>query len=260
MKDEAKSRARGRIVRSFIMVLIIALIIIGVGAYFVYESKTTGVVDDSKVTYTKICILFGLFLIFADLFFTLPRLFKKDPHADETEMQKRLSKYVPEGETLEAGIYAKATESFINATYRKCDFRGMKLVRDESKEFFSMEKRKYAEYTVYVGITQSSLLVIECDTNKHYYEYHDKLDCPLDSVPELMEDIAECDLGTRFNKNEIAKFKVKNGKQGSKNIVVTMKNGSYFKITIPDNAGPTANMPKHIEYSKKIIDTLKAIG
>lgn len=260
MKDKGNNRAKSRIIRAFIIVLILALLVISVGAYFIYESKTTGVVDDSKVTYTKICVIFGLFLIFMDFFFTLPKLTKKDPFADEAEMRKKFEKHIPESESLVAGVYAKATESLTNLKYRKCGIKGNSLVKDENHEFIFMERRKYTEYLIYIGITQTKLLIVECDRYKHYYAIHETLDCPLDSVPVLEEEIDLNDVGVKYDIREIAKFEVKNGKQGSKNAVLTMKDGSYYKITIPDNAGPNAKMPKHDENSKKLLDTLKTIS
>lgn len=89
------------------------------------------------------------------------------------------------------------------------------------------------------------------------YEFPTSVSVPYESIPELPEDIDAREIGIVFSIDDIQKCHIKNGKQGSKDCVVTMKNGTYFKVTIPDNAGPTGEMPNHTEYSERILEMMK---
>lgn len=104
---------------------------------------------------------------------------------DEQNMIKSLSGSFPEGETFVAGAFANAKETSIKRVYSNCVpvFDAKKQVdyilpaRDENGEvlegavMFKVEKTKYAEHSVYVGITQNYLILTECGENMHFYQY-----------------------------------------------------------------------------------------
>lgn len=259
MKDEAKMKGRKRVISMFVRVLILAAVFLGVAGYFIATKDSMSVAETEKVvTYVKILVFAGLFFVFCDCFFVLPRLFRKDRFADEKVMRQALEKYIPEGEMLEAGIYVTVKESLVNVIFKKCRYEKGMLVRDEFCELFGMEKRKYSEYAAYLGLTKSQLIVAECEQNKHFYGQLSAFPKDLANVPELNADISEKEIGIKFDLADIAKCEIKKGKQGARLCTVTMKNGSYFKINVPDNAGPTSEMPHHTAYCEKFFEMMKA--
>jgi len=258
MKDKGKSIAKRRTITSFICLLILSVICVGVVYYFYMQKQAGMEIDETMVQIIKIVALLALFFFVMAFLQVLPKLFSKNKFADEDSMKKAFSKYIDMGETLEAGVYATAIESCVIVLYRKCRYVSNKLIRDEKADLFDMEKRKYSKYEVYLGVTDKSLLVVECDKNKHYYGHLDKIEVPLENIPELKEEIDESDVGVKFSLKEIAKVESKKAKKGNILCTITMKNGSYFKIMLPDNVGVKSDMPNHYEYRKKILSLLKA--
>ena len=59
---------------------------------------------------------------------------------------------------------------------------------------------------------------------------------------EQNEDVQNCD--------------VKKGRMGSVLCTLTMKNGTYFKLSLPETAGPNGDMPHHTEYREAILTRL----
>ena len=258
MKDQGKSRAGRRIITSFVIVLCLAIIFIGIAAFFMIQKRSGMEVDDRTLQLIQCLALASVFLLVLDFGHVLPRLFRKDRFADENTMRQAIAKYLPNGEVLEAGIYAVVTESDVTVTYKKCRYEKGKLIKDNEAGLFSMEKKKVCEYTVYLGMSQTSLFIVECENNKHYYEYPTRTNIPYESIPELPEDIEEQEVGIKFSLDEIKECKVENGKQGMKLCTLIMQNGTYFKMKLPDNAGPTSNMPHHLEYREKLLGRMAA--
>ncbi len=257
MKDKGKSIARRRTITSFVCLLILSVVCVGVVYYFYMQKQAGMEIDESMVQIIKIVALLALFFFVMAFLQVLPNLFTKNKFADENDMKKAFSKYLDSDENLEAGIYATAIESRIVVLYRKCRYEGDKLLRCDSDNIYDMEKRKYSKYEVYLGVTNKSLLVVECDKNKHYYGPLDKIEVPADSIPELKDDILLDDLGVKYSLGDIAKSESKKAKKGNISCTITMKDGSYFKLMLPDNAGAKANMPSHYEYRDKILSILK---
>ena len=161
--DQGQKKARKRAIVIFVVYLCIALAFLGGAAYFIMEKRAGGYVSDRMATVTKILVLASIFFLILDFGHILPRLFLHNKLCNEVNMRQALSKYIPNGEILMAGIYATVQESKINAVFKKCCCIEGKLIPDENAGILSLVKGKYAEYSVYLGITQSDLLIVECN-------------------------------------------------------------------------------------------------
>ncbi len=254
--DQAQKRERKRVITIFVVFIFIALVFLGIAAYFIMEKRGGADVSDTIVTVTKILVLASIFLMVIDFGHLLPKLLLHDKICNEANMIQAFSKYIPAGETLVAGIYATVQESRINAVFSKCRCIEDKLIPDENAGVLSLVKGKYAEYSVYLGITQSDLFVVECEKNKHYYEYSDVPDMQNMDVQELDTELNWEDIGISFPLEDVQGCKVKKGRRGSKICTLTMKNGTYFRMTLPDCAAPNADMPHHAMYREAILTRL----
>lgn len=179
---------------------------------------------------------------------------------DEVSMKYVLEKYIPEGETLLAGIHAISKETSVTGVFGKCTRTESKLIPDENGGIMMLKKKKYSAYDIYCGITQSFLVITECETSKFLYEFEDKPDAEIADVQEVTSDIAFADIGTCFPLADIQSRKIKKGWMGSVKCFLTMKNGSYFKLIFPKLGGVGGGMPNHAEYREKIIARLGGIN
>lgn len=264
MNDERKkSRKRGILL--FVLFLCIALACFGVTAYLVVTTRGTDAVNDRLVTISKIFVFAGIFFLILAFGYILPSLVsgknKKDslqePNTsdifDEANMQHALKKYLPDGETILAGIHAIATESSVTCVFNECVITEEKLCPRENGSTIAISKSKYSTYDIYLGITQHSLIVADCQSYRYLYEYnktpiHDKADIKTVTTDILLKDIGKC-----FPLADIQSCTIKNGFAGSVNCVITLKDGSYFKISLPKHGGISGNMPHHSEYRDAIL-------
>lgn len=254
--DQGRRNARRRAIVVFIVFLCIALVFLGISAYMLIVKRAEGSVSDRSAMVCQICALAGIFFLVLDFGHLLPSLFSHNKIYTEANMRAALSKYIPYGEALIAGIYAIAQESKVDVVYGKCRCMEGKLVPDENAGVVSFSKEKYAEYEVYLGITQSKLLIVECGKNKHYYQYSDEPDMQSMNVETLCSELDWEDIGTVFSTDEVQSCKTKKGRMGRILCTITMKNGTYFKLALPDNAGANGEMPHHMENREAIITRL----
>ncbi len=172
-------------------------------------------------------------------------------------MRRTLERYIPSGETLEAGIHAVSRETSIVAVFGKCRYAGDRLCRDENGGVMVLSKKKYTPYDVYLGVTQSCLLIVQCEENKYFYDF--------DAAPEreaqpLAADLLLSDMGTCFPLADIQSCEVKKGIMGSVKCTVTMKDGSRFKLLLPKRGGLGGDMPNHAQYREAILQRLSGEG
>lgn len=175
---------------------------------------------------------------------------------EEERMKQYLTKYLPDGETLTAGIYGTANKSYIIKVFGNSAYDGEdNIVPAESGGAVKVRKSKRQSYSVYVGITQNSLIINECLKEMHYYEFNnvpaDWNDRTVEYVgkPVLLSDIGKC-----FLLADIRKCVIKKGLTGSYKCFIEMKNGTYFKLTLPRRSG--SGMPHQEEYRGAIIECL----
>lgn len=143
---------------------------------------------------------------------------------DEGYMMQVLGPCVPEGETLEAGVH------------------GITL---------QVNKKKTSRFDVYVGITQTCLLVVECEERRYLNEFY--------HVPDLRKAVAE-DVGTCFPLAQVQRCEIKSGIMGAVNCAITLKDGSFLKLQLPKRGGLGGGMPHHGEYREKILARLGGLS
>lgn len=179
---------------------------------------------------------------------------------DETTMRFILGKYIPDGETLSAGIHAVSQEMNVNGVFGKCIRTQNKLIPDENGDIIALSKKKHAAYDIYLGITQSSLIITECEKNSYLYQFDDEKNVREADIQKVTSDIFFADIGTCFPLTDIQSCEIKKGWMGSVKCSITMKNGSYFKLMLPKLGGLGGNMPHHTEYRESIIAQLNSLN
>ena len=78
-----------------------------------------------------------------------------------------------------------------------------------------------------------------------------------EGVFEVSEELPFTDIGNCFPLSDIQKSEINNGMMGSIQCIVTMKNGSYFKLLLPLLGGAGGGMPHHKEYREALIAALQ---
>ena len=177
---------------------------------------------------------------------------------DEERMLESLKKYLPGGETLTAGIHGIGAETEIKQVFGKCRLVEDILVPDENGGVLEVSKSKYSKHDVYIGITQHCLIVSECETYKHLYEFNDNPDLRGVSVQTITARLPIAEIGTCFLFTEIQKCIIKNAWMGAVNCLLTMKNGTSLSLILPKRGGMGGGMPHHAEYREAIIKCLSS--
>ncbi|MDE7399209.1 MAG: hypothetical protein K2N06_06740 [Oscillospiraceae bacterium] len=189
---------------------------------------------------------------------------------NEQNMIRSLSGSIPEGETFVAGICANAKETAIIRVYSNCVpvFDSNKHVDyilpaiEDGKPLdgavtFKVTKKKYAEHSVYICITQNYLVLTECSENMHYYEFDIVKSSPF--AVDLTERLDVRDIKYVFPFDDIQDVTIKKGIFGSLKCNITIKDGSYFKLMFPKRNGLGGGMPYYDEYREKICDKLNSV-
>lgn len=189
---------------------------------------------------------------------------------NEQNMIQSLSGSIPEGETFVAGICANAKETAIIRVYSNCvpvmNPKGqveyiLPAIEDgkplEGAVTFKVTKKKYAEHSVYICITQNYLVLTECSENMHYYEFDIVESSPF--AVNLTEKITPQDIKYVFPFNDIQDVTIKKGMFGSLKCNITIKDGSYFKLMFPKRNGLGGGMPHYDEYRAAICEKLNSV-
>ena len=176
---------------------------------------------------------------------------------NETNMREALQRYVPNGETVLAGIHAIAKETKVTGIFGKCVRTECRLIPDENGGTIAFDKKKYAAYDIYLGITQSSLVIVECEGNDYFYQFDDNPDVNGSDIQELTSALFYADIGTCYSLADIQSCEIKKGWMGSVKCFITMKNGSYFRLILPKLGGLGKGMPHHAQYREMIIARLE---
>lgn len=175
---------------------------------------------------------------------------------DETNMRQLLGKYIPYGEMLQAGIHAISHETHIQGIFGKCSCTENGLVPDENGSTIVLNKKKYASYDIYIGITEHFLVIADCEKESYLYEFDNESGTVSSDVQEITSELLFADIGTCFAFEQIRNCEIKKGWMGSVKCYVTMKNESYFKLMFPKLGGVGGGMPHHAAYRDMIIDRL----
>lgn len=262
-KDTGKSA-----VLSFILCMMIALVCFGIFAYILMMTRNGGTVDERIVSISKIIVLVGVFFLVIAFGHVLPTIIKGKKSKggtqvtdaldifNEANMRQALEKYIPAGETLIAGIHAVAKESSVICVFGKCVIEEDMIRPYESGKTTAVRKAKYCTYDLYVGITQRSFVVADCEEYRYYHEFDKYTVKDNAEIKEVTEAIPLKDVGKCFRLEDIQSCNVKKGMAGSLNCVITLKNGGYFKLILPKTGGFGGGMPRHEEYRDAIIKCL----
>lgn len=175
---------------------------------------------------------------------------------DEANMRQVLGKHILDGETLLAGIHAVAKETSVTSVFGNCVYTESGLIPDENGGVIALNKKKYSTYDIYFGITQAFFVIAECEKCRYYYQFDDEPDAREEDIQEVTSEISFEDIGTCFPLADIQSCEIKKGWMGSVKCLITMKNGSYFKLMFPKLAGLGGNMPHHAKYREAIIARL----
>ncbi len=175
---------------------------------------------------------------------------------DEENMRQVLSAYVPNGETLLAGIHAISKETNVVAFFENCICKEDRLIPSEKGDTVVLNKKKYLAYDIYLGITKTSLIISECEKNKYYYQIENVPNNKSTDVKKITSELLFTDIEMCYSFSDIKSCEIKKGWMGSIKCFITMKNGSYFKLLLPKLGGVGGNMPHHTEYRDVIIAKL----
>ncbi len=129
-------------------------------------------------------------------------------------MRMALEKYIPDGETLLAGIHAIAKETNIIGIFDKFICTEYSLRPDENGGIIALRKKKGSAYDVYLGITQSFLVIAECEKCCYLYQFKEDPEVGRADVQELTSELFLNDIGTCYNLTDIQKCEIKKGGDG----------------------------------------------
>lgn len=175
---------------------------------------------------------------------------------DANRMKDRLGKYIPEGETLVAGIHCVNKELHIFRYYQNSvphEDRVFKL-EDVEPKILQVSKSKYSTDDLYIGITQNYFVFTTCLDRKFYYEFDYVKEAP--ELEHIGEFVYFRDIGHCFRLSDIVKCEFKNGIFGAVKCNLEFKDKSTFKLLLPKKAGLGSGMPDHAQYREKIIACL----
>lgn len=266
--DKERRKTKKFVIGLFVAYLCIALVCFGIAAYIIYTIRGTGAASDRIADIAKIAAMTGILFLVLAFGYMLPALnsHKKreqnngelDPSDlfDERNMKQALGKYIPAGETLLACIRAVSNEACMTGVFGKCVRAEDRLVPSKNGGTVAINKKKYATYDVYLGITPSSLIITECEKNSYYYQFDNDPDVSSADIQEVTSDVLFSDIGTCFPLTDLQSCKFKKGRMGSVKCFLTMKNGSYFKLMFPKFGDLGGGMPHHTEYREAIIAQL----
>jgi hypothetical protein len=177
---------------------------------------------------------------------------------DVNNMKKVMEMFCPEEENVLASIYAVGKATDIIQYFGGCKSEGYKLVPTDDDNLIKVFKRKVCTYDLYIGYTEKSLIISECDMATRYFYNIEEITTPiLIGVKKIEKEITHNSIGKVFLLESIKEFKMKKGWFGSLNCVLTLDNGTFFKIMLTKRAGLGNQMPEHIKNRDKIIEILK---
>lgn len=230
--------------------------------FYIKESVTDkGTIASKRAAALYTClVLCGVFFLVVAFGHIAPGIIKLNKGEfgimDEKAMWQALQKYLPEGETLEAGICGAGLQTNVRQVFGKCVLTGERLIADENGTTLRVIKSKYARFGVYIGISWNYLILSECETYKHYYEFDDVPEPEEGAVKEIDTELRLEDIGTCFPLAEIQSCEFKRLWTGAVRCSITMKDGSFLKLMLPKQGG--LGMPDHAKYREMLIERLRA--
>ena len=226
------------------------------GGFYIKENF----VSEHMVTLCQISVLLGVFFLVLALGYLVPAIIKSKKGEfdifNEKNIMEALGKYLPERETLTAGVQGVGLEVSITEIFKNCIYDGEKMIPSENGKLLQVNKRKVSHFDVYVGITENYLILSQCKLNKWLYSFDELQDSGETNAMEVSSCIPLENIGTCFPLADIQSCEIKKGWMDAVKCTITMKNGSYLKLQLPKLDG----LPQHAKYLEAILDRLSSIN
>lgn len=174
-------------------------------------------------------------------------------------MNEIMGKFCPEGEKVINAVYGAGRETQIYQYFSGCVNAEDKLVPADTNNIIKVFKMKVCVYDLYIGYTEKSLIISECDmATKYYYEFDDVTGSVCAGTKKLEHEITHKSIGKVFPLDSICEIQIKKGLFGSLNCILKLENGTYFKFLMAKKVGGlTGQMPEHMQNRDKILEVLK---
>ncbi len=181
---------------------------------------------------------------------------------DVDNMNTVMEAFCPDGENVIAAVYGVGRSTEIIQYFGGCERKVTVLVPADNNIILKVTKKKVCAYDLYIGITEKSLIISECDTSTttYYYSFDAITDPIFTGIKKLEKEIPYKSIGKAFPLNSIKKFEIKDGLFGSVKCVLTLDNGTFFKFMMAKRAGLGNLMPDHLTNRNKIIEVLQQYG
>ena len=177
---------------------------------------------------------------------------------DVEKMNNVLGTFCPEDESIIAAVYGVGKATDIIQYFSGCEESTNGIVPADKDNVIKVLKRKVCNYDLYIGYTEKSLIISECDmSTKYFYDIEHIVDPAFSGMNKLEKEITYKAIGKVLPLESIQKLEIKKGMFGSMNLVLKMNNGTFFKFMLAKRAGVGGQMPDHIENRDKIIEVLK---
>ncbi len=177
---------------------------------------------------------------------------------DVDNMNTVMGTFCPEGENVIAAVYGVGKSTEIIQYFGGCERKVTALVPADNNIMLKITKTKVCMYDLYIGYTEKSLIISECDTSTTYYYNFEAVRDPIfTGIKKLEKEIPYKNIGKVFLLDSIERFEIKNGMFGSVKCVLTLKNGTFFKFMLAKRAGLGNQMPDHLTNRNKIIEVLQ---
>ena len=108
---------------------------------------------------------------------------------NEINMVQAMEKYIPQGETLLAGIHAVAKETEATSIFGNCICIEDRLIPSENENAVILSKKKYSAYDIYFGITQSHFIIADCEHCDYLYQISDLTEIDAAKVQNITSDL-----------------------------------------------------------------------
>ncbi len=174
-------------------------------------------------------------------------------------MNEIMGKFCPEGEKVINAVYGAGRETQIYQYFSGCVNAEDKLVPADTNNIIKVFKMKVCVYDLYIGYTEKSLIISECDmATKYYYEFDDVTGSVCVGTKKLEREITHKNIGKVFPLDSICDIQIKKGMFGSVNCVLKLVDDTYFKFLMPKKVGGlTGQMPEHMQNRDKLLEVLK---
>lgn len=181
----------------------------------------------------------------------------------EKQMRQMLEQYVPEGESLIAGVHGYGMKTIIHQViYGAYTVDGMTFPAKDGAAYL-VTKEKHAGYEVYLAMTERHYIFSACERGLKYYSGMEEIELPQGVTPQQRQslvNIQDIGIGYIFSQEDIESC-VTNADSGGKytDCAIKLKGGVYFEIRfLKKNVAPES-APHYLEYRDMILKCLRTV-